>query len=56
VVVGGDQWRVRKVASKAVGGDGGYQGSRECGRRLKELFHLSPMEFRTFCRRREFAA
>ncbi len=56
LVVAANQLRVTNMPIKAVAVDAGYQRTSEFARSFKELFHLSPMEFRTFCRRREFAA
>ena len=55
LVVAADQLRMTNMPIKAVAVDAGYQRTSEFARSFKELFHLSPMEFRTFCRRREFA-
>jgi AraC-like DNA-binding protein len=50
-----EQLRVTNASVKAIAADVGYRRTSEFARSFKELFCLSPMEFRRVWRQREFA-
>jgi len=51
-----EQLRTTSVPVKVIAADAGYQSTRNFARRFKEVFHLTPMEFRRVCRQKEIAA
>ncbi len=51
-----EQLRATHTLVKAIAVDHGYQSTCHFARSFKDLFHLSPMEFRTIWLRRELAA
>ncbi len=51
-----EQLRATNVSIKAIAIDMGYQTTGHFTRGFKELFYLTPLEFRKICRLREIAA
>jgi methylphosphotriester-DNA--protein-cysteine methyltransferase len=49
------QLRATNAPIKSIAVDMGYQTTGHFTRSFKQLFYLTPMEFRTACRRSEFA-
>ncbi len=51
-----EQLRATNAPIKAIAVEVGYQTTGHFSRSFKELFYLTPMEFRTVCRRSELAS
>jgi len=51
-----EQLRTTNAPIKSIAVDVGYQTTGHFSRSFKELFYLTPMEFRTVCRRSELAS
>ncbi len=51
-----EQLQATNVPVKAIAANAGYQSTCHFTRGFKELFRLSPLEFRRMCRRRMYAA
>src|SRR5258708_28827528 len=51
-----EQLRATNAPIKSIAVDVGYQTTGHFTRSFKELFYLTPMEFRTVCRRSEFVS
>lgn len=51
-----EQLKTSNTPVKAIATDAGYQNPRDFARRFKQLFHLSPVEFRTVWRLKHIVA
>jgi len=56
LVVAADQLQVTNAPVKVIAADAGYQCTSHFARSFKELFRLSPMEFRRIWRRKVWVA